>query len=278
MAEPVSETPKCWWCGEPATTGEHKVKRSDLARMLNHSSGGPLVLAPPDERPAFMQGPNSKFAKFPKSMCAPCNNARSAPFDRAYDLFSSAVWSNPERFRARWLDLQEIFGPDPLPKAADTARYFIKNFACRLAEAGMSVPQDFLDFLNDDCPFASTMDMVLFTDFSCYDQFRRTGADEQGSQHEFANRVFHPEDADQPLRLFAGEIMRGPVGVYLRWDPSVARGFNFFSQRRIPLRDRRELPHPELHETEWDRASMMARVLDSGAFPAKPDFSRDPTP
>lgn len=25
---------RCWWCGDPATTGEHKFKRSDLKRSF----------------------------------------------------------------------------------------------------------------------------------------------------------------------------------------------------------------------------------------------------
>jgi hypothetical protein len=90
---------RCWWCGAPADSREHKMKRSDIVRedgkppytglrtLTRFSAGG---------RQDFT-GPNSPLMKFGTSLCARCNNERSQPFDAAWDALTEHVAKNEER-------------------------------------------------------------------------------------------------------------------------------------------------------------------------------------
>src|SRR4051794_25755878 len=91
----------CWWCRKhPATTGEHKFKRTDLTRLM--SAEGPLLWGDTDGETREIRGRNGVkrdrygVVKFPKSLCEYCNNRRSKPVDEAYDIYAGHVsrsWS-----------------------------------------------------------------------------------------------------------------------------------------------------------------------------------------
>ncbi len=89
----------CWWCGATANSREHKFKRSDLARMR-----GPKGLIWGDstgESRAVRSDRRSSLVKFEANLCSTCNNARSQPFDRAYDEFSDYAWNNSRALATR---------------------------------------------------------------------------------------------------------------------------------------------------------------------------------
>jgi hypothetical protein len=137
----------CWWCGAPATTREHKYKRTDLDSM---GSDGELMWGGDPDRPYVVKSHRRDPAvRFIKSLCAPCNNARSQPFDRAYDIYSNYVRDN---LATLWfqdgIDMAAIFGGDWRSLEANLARYFIKHFGCKLVEEGLTPPQQMVDFLN----------------------------------------------------------------------------------------------------------------------------------
>src|SRR4051812_13683577 len=97
--DPVAGHPgKCWWCGEPANSREHKLKRSDLVREFGKPPyyGGRVLRHHVGERVRSARGPESKSFKFTASMCAPCNNVRSQPFDHAWDTFTQHLVDNEE--------------------------------------------------------------------------------------------------------------------------------------------------------------------------------------
>jgi hypothetical protein len=72
-----------------ASTREHKYKRTDLDAM---GSDGELTWGGDPDRPYVVKSHRRDPAvRFVKSLCAPCNNARSQPFDRAYDIYSNYV-------------------------------------------------------------------------------------------------------------------------------------------------------------------------------------------
>ena len=80
----------CWICGSAATSSEHKIKKSDLIRV--HGRGKEFAEASlnylrGDDSVVILQGPDSKWVKWPDVLCAQCNNSRTQPFDRAYDKF-----------------------------------------------------------------------------------------------------------------------------------------------------------------------------------------------
>lgn len=64
-------------------------------------------------------------------VCAPCNNTRSQPFDRAHDRFEDFVVANVDVIgRWRHLDWSEVFGADWERDAGDLARYFGEQLGC----------------------------------------------------------------------------------------------------------------------------------------------------
>lgn len=259
-AEPI-----CWWCGAIADSREHRVKASQLRRMFKTADY--LILSGKNgERSTRLNGPNANPVRFPKVLCANCNNAKSQLFDLAYDAFVEKIWDAPEWFRNRAeFDISEIFPDDP-DGGAKLARYYVKNIACRIATVGFAIPQQIVDFMNGGFAIENGV-LLLYKDFSNYDQFRRAGSD---GHYPFANRMHNPESpAEGPLINFCGEVQNGPVGAMLWWGPD-ERGPNFFVQQRIFLRDRRELPYPELHEHEWERAELMKLAQDQQGIPPYP--------
>lgn len=258
--------PRCWWCGEVADSREHRVKASQLRKMF--STADHLMLSGKDgERPTRLNGVKAKPMLFPKVLCAKCNNSRSQPFDEAYDMFVQKIWDDPEYFRDRSeFDMVDIFPDDP-DGEAKLARYYLKNIGCRIAEIGFAVPSQIVEFMNGAAVMPNGV-IVLYKDFSNYDQLRRAGTE---GHYPFANRMHTPEDPNVgPLIAMCAEVQNGPVGAIFWWDALTDLGTTFCFQRRTFLRDRHELPYPELHEGEWKRAAIMKLVQDQQGIPIYP--------
>jgi len=86
--------------------------------------------------------------KFPKSLCADCNNHRSQPFDEAYDQFSDYVASNGWLRKLPGVNFQEIYGADWEAQTLNLARYYGKHFGCRLVRTSVPVPASLRAFLD----------------------------------------------------------------------------------------------------------------------------------
>ncbi|MDQ0808744.1 hypothetical protein QFZ63_000458 [Streptomyces sp. B3I7] len=149
----------CWWCRvRPATTGEHKFKRSSLARLMGESQ---MLIWGNGESKRELRGKTGitrdryGVVKFPKSMCGECNNEKSKPLDGAYDIYEEYVRSHLLRVTAA-LDLGEIYGNEWREQARNLARYHAKHFGCRMVRGGVPVPQSLRDFLDgaEDMPDA----------------------------------------------------------------------------------------------------------------------------
>lgn len=141
---------RCWWCRErPATTGEHKYKQTDLARLME----GDSLIWVGEGRMREIRGKSGikrdryGVVKFPKSMCDACNNARSQPFDRSYDTFSTYVESTWVRIQPG-VPFEAIYGDTWRKDTLDLARYFGKHFGCRMVHTGLPVPDSLRAFLD----------------------------------------------------------------------------------------------------------------------------------
>lgn len=138
MTQTESQTATCWWCQQrPATTGEHKFKRSDLTR----EHGGGELLGPQElvhygsDRTRYLKSTKSKPLKFRDSLCAYCNNTRSQPHDYAYDGFIDWLFAHEDAvLDGRAIDLVEIFGSDWEAQGLNVLRYWGKHIGCRLME------------------------------------------------------------------------------------------------------------------------------------------------
>ncbi|AFR50123.1 hypothetical protein KTR9_3488 [Gordonia sp. KTR9] len=168
----------CWWCrSRPATTGEHKYKASDLVRLM---SGDTLLWGDDTGQRREIRGKSGVkrdrygVVKFPKSMCDRCNNARSQPFDLAYDTFSDYLVTHPYARHLPGIGFADVYGMGWQPTVLNLARYYAKHFGCQMVRTGIEVPQSVRDFLNgaDDMIDAH---MALVTTDSIHDSPARKG-------------------------------------------------------------------------------------------------------
>lgn len=239
----VRDETKCWWCGAKATTREHKFKRSDLARMwdgdaphLMHWSGDPPY--------SKVRSPaKSPQVRFKKTLCAPCNNTRSQPFDRAWDNFAEFVWSSRRMLRStRYLNASHLFGADWLPGLKNVARYVVKHAGCRLADMGLSVPDDFAAFL-DGTRDPAHFQMVLFRDRDRYEDLAKgdAGSYESGGLFIGGGAAWFSRSRPE-INMYGSTITVGCAGVYYRWDNSQPRSDPFYRYKRPRLHWLHDLP------------------------------------
>lgn len=142
---------KCWICGKVADSGEHRIKKSDLIKI--HGKGpykkeNSLVMVKGGmEIP--VQGPNSKFLKYKKSLCTKCNGTNTQRFDNAYSKFIDHLDNNEKNtLRTRIINLGEIYGNDSERGQRNLYKYLVKSFGCRVVEAGRDVPRNLVEILN----------------------------------------------------------------------------------------------------------------------------------
>lgn len=155
----VSAADRCWWCGDVATTEEHRIKASTLRRVGRAEDGttepSNVFKKSSDYQGALKTIMKGAQVRWRKNMCADCNNSRSQPFDRAYDVFEAFLVSRFDLI-VDWIDLdwQDVYGDDWRVGARNLARYFAKQLGCMLATYDLPVPQDVRLFLDgaDGCP------------------------------------------------------------------------------------------------------------------------------
>lgn len=124
----------CWWCGAPADSREHKFKKSEL--RLNNGPGpwrgeASVVHRGRDEHLRAVQGPDASTVKFGPTMCSNCNNARSQPFDRAYDKFIEYMSAHESAIGVdRRFRFSDIYGAEWATKRCNLVKYWVKHVCC----------------------------------------------------------------------------------------------------------------------------------------------------
>jgi hypothetical protein len=203
----------CWWCQtEPATTGEHKFKRSDLVRLMADDDS---LLWGDGSELREIRGKSGitrdryRVVKFPKSLCESCNNKRSKPFDRAYEVYSDYIGDGMELRTAQSIDFREVFGDGWGEQALALARYYGKHFGCRMVRTGLPIPDSLRLFLDGaaDMPDAH---MALIT------------TDSIGLEYESGLSI-SPDFAttDKASSRFEDYVLAayvGPIGVRYAWS------------------------------------------------------------
>lgn len=148
---PASDS--CWWCGAPATTEEHRIKHSTLRRVALDGNGKinprSVFKKSPDFEGVLHSIKKGAQVRWRKNLCADCNNARSQPFDLAYDTFEEFLVNHAD-VMMRWerLDWSAVYGLAWQEGARDLARYFGKQIGCMLATQRLPVPQELIGFLD----------------------------------------------------------------------------------------------------------------------------------
>ncbi|XCN72830.1 MAG: hypothetical protein Q3M24_21510 [Candidatus Electrothrix aestuarii] len=144
----------CWICGNPSDSREHIFKKSDLVRRYGNvpfkNVGG--VSHFKDKRVQNVPGPKSKTLSYDPLVCSNCNNKKSQPWDKAYEVFEKWVFDYSNFiFEVRFIPLELVYGEDELlPQSVNLFKYFVKSFGCRLSYADASVPKDLADLLDKE--------------------------------------------------------------------------------------------------------------------------------
>src|SRR5215218_10369967 len=129
---------RCWWCGAVADSREHKHKKSDLIREFGSGPylGDSAVVRGFDGTLRNVQGPDANEVRFPRVLCARCNNARSKPFDLTYDVLAAFIADNEDAvLNARQFRFSDVYGSGWRSYKDNLARCYVKHLGCRLAEA-----------------------------------------------------------------------------------------------------------------------------------------------
>lgn len=143
----------CWWCGDIADSREHKWKKSEVKGMFGAADSESYPLLWIDDSGDFktVQGPDSDALKFEKSLCQNCNNARSQPFDLAYDRWIQYLGSNYDQIlESRVVDLRDVADGTGDKFRLDLAKYLAKHIGCRVADKAGRVPTSLIAFLNSE--------------------------------------------------------------------------------------------------------------------------------
>lgn len=155
----VAASDRCWWCGDVATTQEHRFKATTLRRLAKTDDGtinpGNVFKRSSDYDSTLHSLNKGAQIRWPKNLCANCNNSKSQPFDRSYDIFEAFLVEHADVIHT-WerLDWQEVYGADWQEKSRNLARYFGKQLGCMLATYQHQIPSQLIDFLEgeDRCP------------------------------------------------------------------------------------------------------------------------------
>jgi hypothetical protein len=176
-------------------------------------------------------------------MCAQCNNHRSQPFDRAYDVFSDFAWQFRWKLPARrYIDMSHLYGAGWAEQTCNLARYFAKHIACRMVHDGFDVPPSIPAFL-DGASRMPDMHMALFKDRRLYRLQRRGergGFDARGLWIAPATGAI--SNSRQRLTMYFSSITIGSVGVLYRWDEDAVAVDPFYTHQHARLHHRQRLP------------------------------------
>ncbi len=132
---------KCWICGEEATTGEHRIKHSDLKSLYpNISQDDPLY----HRRDGINQKPigslKSDYLKSDALICAKCNNERTQKFDMAWQKISNYLQINWNKIiNDGAINLLEVFPEDTIDNMTYVQLFFVKIFGCKIEESEATI-------------------------------------------------------------------------------------------------------------------------------------------
>jgi hypothetical protein len=127
--------PLCWICNkEPGTTGEHRLKRSDINEQLGDNM--PLHFHTDARRNLKLQSSNAKRLKFEPSICNSCNSARTQPHDFAWQRLSAALRERkPPLKTGDIIRANRIFPCMTSAEMRNVHLYFVKWLGCEIVES-----------------------------------------------------------------------------------------------------------------------------------------------
>lgn len=136
---------KCWICRQnDATSGEHRVKKTDIRAVLGTPSQQAPFHMSNDVRLNIPVGSlKADRLKLPGRICEPCNTTRSQPYDRAWEILSNALRKRAPTIRnGISMRAKGIFPTDTQRHLLNVHLYFVKLFGCHIAGNSIRIPLD----------------------------------------------------------------------------------------------------------------------------------------
>jgi hypothetical protein len=136
----------CWICGDPAVSGEHMTKRSDLRSAFGKvTQDNPLYRHDAPRRNRRVGSIDAKLLKSPGRICEYCNSTRTQPYDRAWERLSIALRTMVRSGQlGKFVRTNRVFPYDTGRRMHDVHLYFVKLFGCHIA--GNNIPLDLKGF------------------------------------------------------------------------------------------------------------------------------------
>ncbi len=128
---------KCWICGSPANSGEHKAKASDVRSLIGTPTNKIPFHIRAGEQKLKLEGLDVDLLKWGEKICSNCNNSLTAPYDRAWEKLSSFLQKHPNGLPS--VNLKTVFGSKFTEKYLDFYLYFVKQFGCYIVNANIDI-------------------------------------------------------------------------------------------------------------------------------------------
>jgi hypothetical protein len=136
----------CWICGNAATSGEHKAKRSDLKAVFRKpTQARPLYIHERSGKTRRIGSLDAWPLKWADMFCEQCNTTRTQPHDRAWERLSECLraW-RPPLTPGMTVRGNRVFVTDTRQEMLNVHLYFAKMFGCGIVEG--AVPIDITAF------------------------------------------------------------------------------------------------------------------------------------
>lgn len=152
----IDEKKLCWWCSQASLTGEHKFKKTDLDKIYGKGEvfkqlGISVIDYRSNTTPKKLQSSKSNFAKFEKSLCQNCNNAKSQKADFAYDKMIDYYLNNEGAIKnSGIIDFTKVYGTDWRLEKLNLYRYIMKHIGCRMFENNLRPFDGTIKYLDGD--------------------------------------------------------------------------------------------------------------------------------
>ncbi|MEE8057611.1 MAG: hypothetical protein V3T17_07230 [Pseudomonadales bacterium] len=142
----VNSTTLCWICSNPATTGEHRTKASDLKSEFGKiSQKSPLYLNSKNKRNVKINSiKKSSELKYNSPLCPNCNNARTASHDNAWLAVSKNLRARKNLSKGSIIKLEKIFPGTVKDGMLKVHLFFVKQFGCAIQD--LCIPIDIKEF------------------------------------------------------------------------------------------------------------------------------------
>ena len=130
----------CWICGRPANSDEHLLKASDLRACFGIvSQDRPLYFHSAVVRNVRKRSVRDTAFKSKAQLCADCNNAKSQPYDKAWERLSAELRARRSIQAGQLIKLNKVFKRPVRDAMLDVHLYFVKLFGCRIVEHGIPI-------------------------------------------------------------------------------------------------------------------------------------------